>query len=75
MPLLFYLPLIIWTALFQVARGKTWSLSTTRREGDSAMTERDKSLNHRKVRMGRIVEAQMELICGKIITWFVGCRL
>jgi len=39
------------------------------------MTERDKSLNHRKVRMGRIVKAQMELICGKVITWFVGCRL
>jgi hypothetical protein len=35
------------------------------------MTERDKGLNGRKVRMG----AQMALICGKVITWFVGCRL
>jgi hypothetical protein len=39
------------------------------------MTERDKSLNCRKVRMGRFVEAHMALICGKVITWFVGCRL
>ena len=39
------------------------------------MTERDKGLNGRKVRMGRLVEAQMALICGKAITWFVGCRL
>jgi hypothetical protein len=39
------------------------------------MTERDKGLNCRKVRMGRRVEAHMTLICGKVITWFVGCRL
>jgi hypothetical protein len=40
------------------------------------MTERDKGLNSRKVRIGRIVEAHMTLmICGKVVTWFVGCRL
>jgi hypothetical protein len=39
------------------------------------MTERDKGLNGRKVRMGRLVEAHIVLICGKVITWFVGCRL
>ena len=39
------------------------------------MTERDKGLNGRKVRMGRLVEAQMALICGKVITRLVGCRL
>jgi hypothetical protein len=39
------------------------------------MTERDKGLNGRKVRIGRIVEAHMTLICGKVVTWFVGCRL
>ena len=43
--------------------------------GDSTMTERDKGLNGRKVRIGRIVEAHMTLICGKVVTWFVGCRL
>jgi hypothetical protein len=61
MPLLFYLPFIIWTGLREVAQAET--------------TERDKSLNCRKVRMGRFVEAHMALICGKVITWFVGCRL
>jgi hypothetical protein len=39
------------------------------------MTERDNGLNCRKVGMGRLVEAHMALICGKVITWFVGCRL
>ena len=39
------------------------------------MTERDKGLNGRKVRIGRIVEAHMALICGEVITWFIGCRL
>jgi len=39
------------------------------------MTERDNGLNCRKVRTGRLVEAHMALICGKVITWFVGCRL
>jgi hypothetical protein len=39
------------------------------------MTERDKDLNGRKVRIGRTVEDHMTLICGKVITWFVGCRL
>jgi hypothetical protein len=61
MPLLFYLPFIIWKGLREVAQGET--------------TESDKSLNCRKVRMGRFVEAHMALICGKVITWFVGCRL
>jgi hypothetical protein len=76
MPLLFYLPLIIWTGLLEVAQGETRSLSKSRRDGrfDDDRT-RDKSLNGRKVRIGRIVEAHMTLICGKVITWFVGCRL
>ena len=39
------------------------------------MTERDNGLNGRKVRMGWLVEAHMALICGKVITWFIGCRL
>jgi hypothetical protein len=39
------------------------------------MTERYKDLNRRKVRIGRTVEAHMTLICGKVVTWFVGCRL
>ena len=39
------------------------------------MTERDKGFYGRKVRMGQLVEAQMALICGKVITWLVGCRL
>jgi hypothetical protein len=39
------------------------------------MTERDNGLNFRKLGMGRLVEAHMTLICGKVITWFVGCRL
>jgi len=39
------------------------------------MTGRDKGLNGRKVRMGRLVEAQRAQICGKVVTWFVGCRL
>jgi hypothetical protein len=33
MPLLFYLPLIIWTGLLEVAHGKTWSLSKSRHDG------------------------------------------
>lgn len=67
MPLLFYLPLMIWKGLLEVEQGETRSLST--------MTERDKGSNGRKVRIGRIVEAHMTLICGKVVTWFVGCRL
>jgi len=39
------------------------------------MIERDKHLNCRTLGMGRLVEAHMSLICGKAITWFVGCRL
>jgi len=42
------------------------------------MTESENGLDHRKVldiRMGRLVEAHMALICGKVITWFIGCRL
>jgi hypothetical protein len=39
------------------------------------MTERDNDLNGRKARIGRTVEAHMTLICGKVVTWFVGCRL
>ena len=39
------------------------------------MAERDKGLTGRKIRMGRVVEANMALICGKLVTWFVGCRL
>jgi hypothetical protein len=33
MPLLFYLPLIIWTGLLEVAHGETWSLSKSRHDG------------------------------------------
>ena len=46
--------------------------------GDSTMTESENGLNRRKVldmRNGRLVEAHMALICGRVITWFVGCRL
>jgi hypothetical protein len=75
MPLLFYLPLIIWMRLLEVAQGETRSLSKSRRTGDSTMTERDNGLNSRKVGIGRCVEAHMTLICGKVIAWFVGCRL
>jgi hypothetical protein len=42
------------------------------------MTEIENGLSRRKVldiRIGRIVEAHMALICGKVITWFIGCRL
>lgn len=39
------------------------------------MTDRDKDLNPRKLPMGRLVEAHMTLICGKVAAWFVGCRL
>jgi hypothetical protein len=42
------------------------------------MTERDDGLSRRKIlniRIGRLVEAHMALICGKAITWFIGCRL
>jgi hypothetical protein len=45
---------------------------------DSTMTERENGLNRRKaldIRTGRLVEAHMALICGKVITWFIGCRL
>ena len=76
MPLLFYLPLIIWMGLFEVAQDEMRALSkSSRRTGDSTMTERDNGLNRRKVRIGRLVEAHMALICGKVITWFIGCRL
>jgi hypothetical protein len=75
MPLLFYLPLIIWTGLLEVTQGETRSCQSQGVTGDSTMTERDKGLNGRKVRIGRIVEAHMTLICGKVVTWFVGCRL
>ena len=43
--------------------------------GDMAMAERDDGLNRRKVRIGRLVETHMALICGKATTWFIGCRL
>jgi hypothetical protein len=46
--------------------------------GDSTMTDRDNGLNRRNVldiRNGRLVEAHMALICGEVITWFIGCRL
>ena len=46
--------------------------------GDPTMTDRDNGLNRRKVldiRIGRLVEAHMALICGEVITWFIGCRL
>jgi hypothetical protein len=33
MPLLFYLPLIIWTGLLEVAHGEIWSLSKSRHDG------------------------------------------
>ena len=76
MPLLFYLPLIIWTGLFEFARDEMRApVKVIKAYRNSTMTERDKGLNGRKVRMGRLVEAQMALICGKVITWFVGCRL
>jgi len=76
MPVLFYLPLIIWMGLFEVAQNEMRpSWKSSRRIGDLAMTKREKGLNGRKVRMGRLVEAEMALICGKVITWFVGCRL
>jgi len=39
------------------------------------MTERDKHLNNRKASLGRLIEAHVAMICGKAITWFVGCRL
>ena len=39
------------------------------------MTKRDNGLNRPKARIGRTVEAHMTLICGKVVTWFVGCRL
>jgi hypothetical protein len=42
------------------------------------MTKRDTGLNYRKVvdiRSSRLVEAHMALICGKVVTWFIGCRL
>ena len=42
------------------------------------MTEGENGLNRRKalaIRTGRLVEAHMALICGKVITWFIGCRL
>ena len=69
MPVLFYLPLIIWMGLFEVAQNEMRpSWKSSRRIGDLAMTKREKGLNGRKVRMGRLVEAQMALICGKVIT-------
>jgi hypothetical protein len=42
------------------------------------VTESENDLNRRKVfdiRIGRYVEAHMAMICGKVITWFIGCRL
>jgi hypothetical protein len=42
------------------------------------MTQGENALNRRKaidIRTGRLVEANMELICGKVVTWFIGCRL
>ncbi|MFZ0094817.1 MAG: hypothetical protein WB540_05400 [Pseudolabrys sp.] len=45
---------------------------------DSTMTEDENGLNRRKaldIRTGWLVEAHMALICGKVITWFIGCRL
>jgi len=39
------------------------------------MTDRDKGLNPRKLPTGRLVEAHMALICGKVPAWFLGCRL
>ena len=40
------------------------------------MTEGENGLNRRKVldiRIGRLVEGFMALICGKVITWVIGC--
>jgi hypothetical protein len=45
---------------------------------DSTMTQGENALNRRKaidIRTGRLVEANIELICGKVVTWFIGCRL
>jgi hypothetical protein len=42
------------------------------------MTEGENRLNRRKaldIRTGWLVEAHMTLICGKVITWCIGCRL
>jgi hypothetical protein len=42
------------------------------------MVESENGLNRRKafdIRIGRHVEAHMVLICGKVITWFIGCRI
>jgi len=42
------------------------------------MTKGENALKRRKaldIRRGRLVEAHMALICGKLITWFIGCRL
>ncbi len=42
------------------------------------MTEVKTAMKRRKaldIRTGRLVEAHMSLICGKVITWFIGCRL
>jgi hypothetical protein len=42
------------------------------------MTEGENGLNRPNaldVRTGWLVEAHMALICGKVITWFIGCRL
>ncbi len=72
MPLLFYLPVIIWMGLFELAQDEMRNQDVT---GDSTMTEGDDGSNRRKVRIGRLVEAHMALICGKAITWFIGCRL
>ena len=73
MPLLFYLPLIIWMGLFEVAQDEMRvPVKVKALRGDSTMTERDNGLNRRKVldiRIGRLVEAHMALICGKVITW------
>jgi len=42
------------------------------------MAEIKTAMNRRKaldIRTGRLVETHMSLICGKVITWFIGCRL
>ena len=42
------------------------------------MTEHKNGLNRREaldIRTGSLVEAHMALICGKVIAWFIGCRL
>ena len=75
MPLLFYLPVIIWMGLFELAQDEMRARQNQGATGDSTMTEGDDGLNRRKVRIGRLVEAHMALICGKAITWFIGCRL